>query len=136
MIGDIAMKRSSILALLLLLVSCNDSNQPEEFSRVFMGDGAEPCAGALGRPINETEQILITNGIDVVSSECGVFTDSMGAVICTDYEIIHVFEIHPENVEDAGELGFIELSEYIELVRLTVNPPMTYKTKECRQDAQ
>lgn len=92
---------------------------------VYVTAGAIQC-DYKGRTPVETAQLLVNEGIDVLSSYCGV-TDMAHITVCgASTGDINLHEINASNLADANEIGFGPVSEL-------VNMGVGYQATECKR---
>lgn len=122
-----------IILFLLALAGCNGNNdensgdiQPiEETKLVYINDGYIQCEFD-GYSADETSQILINNGIDVLASYCGYISGiSVGAACGFGANNINLHEINSQNIVDAENLGFAPVSE------LAMDDDLGYEIIDC-----
>ena len=117
MICKSGLKILTSATLSALLVACggsgghnNASNFSEENETVYIDDGAIQC-GFYGLSEEETAQMLINNGIDVIESQCGFLTGMDIAAQCGLGDVnINLHLIDAQNLRDAQALGFESVS--------------------------
>ena len=86
----------------------------EGLELVYISNGSKQCE--LGStPPEVTSQILVKNGIDVISSHCGYLTGMAVAAVCGGSTLeINLHAINAQNVQDAENVGFESVSGLLE----------------------
>ena len=108
----------------LLLFGCNHDTDVN-YELVYIDDGALQCESD-GLSAEQTAQILINNGIDVVSSYCGYLSGIAVAAQCGLGDTnINLHNVNVQNIPDARELGFESVSS------LKNNDDIGYVIIEC-----
>lgn len=96
---------------LLCVFACSGGNeQPGEGVEVFNKAVAVPCGSNFPITPDQSEQILTNAGIEVFSSRCSFVVDDSDSVECDMFEIINIYEVSGEYVEDAANVGYQELN--------------------------
>ncbi len=112
------MKRAICIFLLFLAACTDDSSSPTVGNiLVYIDKGALQCETS-GISAEESAQVLINAGIDVLESTCGFQTGLVFPDICggeTGALVVH--DIRFENLPDAEQLGYANVSSLIDLSR-------------------
>lgn len=109
------MKQVAILWICISILGCknsdSNSSKKEEYSLIYIDDGAIQCEFS-GKPPEETAQVLIDNGIDVIESSCGYIKGLAVSAQCGLGDTnINIHRIPIQNTQDALDLGYSEVSE-------------------------
>lgn len=132
--------RCTIYVATLFLVACSGSsgNAPARSTSLAEGDlpegdiliyadrGARQCESD-GLSPEESAQILINAGIDVLASTCGIITGVAFPAVCgggTPDILVH--QIRSVNLPDAEQLGFQEINTLVDPAAGT-----SYQLVEC-----
>lgn len=81
--------------------------QAEELIWVFEARGNKQCEQGSGTGLEESSAKLVSNGVEVQESRCGVRTDRTYASVCggaTGDILLHL--LHRDSLDAALELGF------------------------------
>ena len=99
------MKYYYFVVILFGIVSCG-SGKNDNHEIVYINDGAIQCESE-GMSQQETAQILINGGIDVIKSQCGYLSGIDVAAQCgLGDNNINLHTINIQNLIDAQALGF------------------------------
>lgn len=100
---------SKLLGITLFLIGCNH-DADENHVLAYIDDGAVQCESD-GLSADQTAQILIDDGIDVMLSHCGYLSGIAVAAQCgLGNTNINLHTINIQNIYDARELGFEPVS--------------------------
>ena len=106
--------KCAICAVTLLLAACVEDSVTLDNSLVYANREVRQCESDGVSP-EESAQILINAGIDVINSTCGIRTGVEYPAVCGRGTVdILVHEIRSVNLSDAEQLGFQEISTLID----------------------
>ena len=121
------MKSIFVLFVVCILTACSGSEiedadgGPEEGNTlVYIFDGSISC-DFKGYSEQETANWLTEEGIDVLSSSCGVFPGGFAAICGTPLSKFNIHQIRSESLDDALTIGFLDLT----------NLQIKYEDVEC-----
>lgn len=121
-------KISPLVFFILILSGCgSDTNKDESINvpvksistliKVYKTDGSKQCDPSSGVAPEVMRTELISNGIDVICSQKGN-TGLVYPTVCgAETGAINIYQIHPQSLQDAEQLGFIstdDLAQYID----------------------
>lgn len=92
---------------------------------VYIKSGSIQCVSE-GMSVDETAQLLLDEGVEVVFSYCGYLSGVSVPTQCgVDGLNIHLHEINRQDLIDAELIGFISVSS------MEANPDLDYILSEC-----
>ena len=97
-----------IACTLLAGCTCRLKDPPSTGIKYYKSLGSVQCSG--GKSIGELEQDLLTAGITITETTCGVDGNMHAAVCGAPDGRIGIFEIEPDQANTAKILGFAPLS--------------------------
>jgi hypothetical protein len=103
-------KVNFVFLALLFLAACSDNNSDSPaVTNILVYDGREilRCAAST-EDLTDSAQLLVNDGIDVLSSVCGTPTEQPDPNACTpSVPRLLIHEIRAANETDAEEAGFV-----------------------------
>lgn len=121
--------KTLLFSSLVVIAACGgDNSDGSSHSRVYIEKGAVQCESA-GRSLDETAQLLIGKGIDVIESDCGTQTHKAVLTVCGAEDVsINLHTIPSQSLVDAKALGFDSVDA------LTFDGAPGYVVTDCVED--
>ena len=134
-------KKLLLVLLLLFLGGCSyvpfvgdddDEDKPAPKKKekikttlVYISKGEQQCEDDTGDPVKATKARLVSNGVEVFSSECAKITGMMHPSLCGSITLdINVHSINEDLITQAQKLGF-------EAIESLEDKDLDYKTYPC-----
>lgn len=98
-----------LIIVLISLISCGGSDS-SGFVTVYKSTGAIQCESS-GVSFEDSAQVLIENGIDVIESNCGFLTNLSVPTVCgAGTTGINLHQISRTSLQDVENLGYTDVS--------------------------
>ena len=96
-----------------------------ETALVYISKGEQQCEDDTGDSVKATKARLVSNGIEVFSSECAKITGMMHPSLCGSITLdINVHAINEDLIPQAQKLGF-------ETIESLEDKDLDYRTQPC-----
>lgn len=113
-------------AVTLVLSACVNNQQTTKNMIVYINNGAIQCE-STGQNGEQTAALLVAQGIEVKSTQCGHLTNVMVAAVCGIQDInINTHEIAESDFDKARLIGF----ENVQLLKQQDN--LGYAVADCQ----